>query len=93
MSNRFAKVLTRHCALSTSGHKYVAVALKPSEFLPIVLLAIMKSGFAYLPLDVESPADRIKHILKDAKPALCIVEETGKSTSILFDKCQILNLF
>ncbi|CCH57118.1 amino acid adenylation domain protein [Fibrisoma limi BUZ 3] len=44
----------------------VGVALERSSDLLITLLAILKSGAAYLPLDPEYPHDRITFMLSDA---------------------------
>jgi enterobactin synthetase component F len=50
----------------------VAVALPRSEELLIVLLAIMRAGAAYLPIDPEGPLERTRLVLEDAAPALVI---------------------
>lgn len=50
----------------------VAVALPRSEQLLIVLLAIMRAGAAYLPLDVNGPAERTVLVLEDALPVALI---------------------
>ncbi|MFC5739985.1 non-ribosomal peptide synthetase [Dyella tabacisoli] len=50
----------------------VAVALPRSEQLLIVLLAIMRSGAAYLPLDAEGPVGRLGSMLDDAKPVVLV---------------------
>ncbi|CAI2510144.1 Surfactin synthase subunit 1 [Serratia fonticola] len=60
--------------------KVVAVLLPRSENLVIALLAIAKVGATYLPLDPEHPAERLKHILATAEPALIL---TSSDTSVL----------
>lgn len=52
----------------------VAVALPRSEKLLVVLLAIMRTGAAYLPLDLDSPMERTVLVLEDAAPAAVIAE-------------------
>jgi enterobactin synthetase component F len=52
----------------------VAVALPRSEQLLVVLLAIMRTGAAYLPVDLDSPSDRIAMVLDDAAPRVLIAE-------------------
>ena len=47
----------------------VAVALPRSAEMVVCLLAILKSGAAYLPLDPDHPAERLAYILQDAQPA------------------------
>ncbi|WP_266599266.1 non-ribosomal peptide synthetase [Streptomyces sp. NBC_01214] len=50
----------------------VAIALPRSADLVVALLAVMKSGAAYVPVDVDYPAERIAYILRDAAPALVL---------------------
>ncbi|MGH7864976.1 MAG: amino acid adenylation domain-containing protein, partial [Candidatus Binataceae bacterium] len=50
----------------------VAVALPRSEQLVVTLLAIMRSGAAYLPLDPDEPPERIAMMLDDASPVALI---------------------
>lgn len=80
-TDRLAKTLRRYCNQNNNSENIVAVCLKPTERLPIILTAILKSGMAYLPLDSEFPAGRIKHILNESQPALVIIEE-GEDRSI-----------
>lgn len=50
----------------------VAVALPRNEQLLIVLLAIMRSGATYLPIDPDGPAERTALLLDDAAPIALI---------------------
>jgi enterobactin synthetase component F len=52
----------------------VAVALPRSEQLLVVLLAVMRTGAAYLPVETDSPSDRIALVLKDASPKVLVAE-------------------
>ncbi|MBM2619519.1 amino acid adenylation domain-containing protein [Actinoplanes sp. LDG1-06] len=65
-----AGVLAGHGA---GPDRLVTVALPRSAELVVTLLAVMRTGAAYLPLDPEHPADRIQYTLQDAKPALAVV--------------------
>lgn len=40
----------------------IAIAMDRSRALPVALLAVMKSGHAYVPLDVHQPLERLKQI-------------------------------
>jgi len=55
----------------------VAVALPRSEKLLIALLAVMRTGAAYLPLDLDSPMERTAMVLEDAAPAAIIAEASS----------------
>ncbi|MGH8758587.1 MAG: amino acid adenylation domain-containing protein, partial [Burkholderiales bacterium] len=52
----------------------VAVALPRSEQLLVVLLAIMRTGAAYLPIDLDSPLERTALVLDDALPIALIAQ-------------------
>ncbi|MEV6973095.1 amino acid adenylation domain-containing protein [Kitasatospora sp. NPDC093806] len=52
----------------------VALALPRSLELVTALLAVAKSGAAYLPLDPEYPADRLAYMLADAAPAALLTD-------------------
>ncbi|MDR3712091.1 MAG: amino acid adenylation domain-containing protein [Puia sp.] len=54
----------------------VAVAVNRSHELVILLLAIIKSGATYLPIDIKLPANRIQYMLDDCKARLLIASES-----------------
>lgn len=56
------------------GDWIIAVCIPPSNELIITLLAILKAGAAYLPIDTAFPQNRIDHILTEAKPAFVIYD-------------------
>ncbi|MGH3853380.1 MAG: condensation domain-containing protein [Pseudonocardiaceae bacterium] len=53
----------------------VALAVPRSTEMVVSLLAVLKSGAAYLPIDPEYPADRIYFMLGDARAALLITTD------------------
>ena len=64
-SNQLARYLSSHGA---GPGQTVAVRLDRSVLLPVAILAILKSGAAYLPLDPDYPAGRVEGMLEDAAP-------------------------
>ncbi|MFC9297294.1 amino acid adenylation domain-containing protein [Streptomyces sp. NPDC057011] len=70
-SNRLARWLR---AQGAGPERLVAVTLPRSADLVVALLAVLKSGAAYVPIDPEYPADRIAYMLEDAAPAVVLEE-------------------
>ncbi|WP_416956293.1 amino acid adenylation domain-containing protein [Streptomyces sp. Agncl-13] len=52
----------------------VAIALPRSADLVVALLAVLKAGAGYLPIDTAYPADRLAFMLADAAPALVVID-------------------
>uniref|UniRef100_UPI0024537EC8 non-ribosomal peptide synthetase n=1 Tax=Nocardia wallacei TaxID=480035 RepID=UPI0024537EC8 len=71
--DRRANLLARKLIRAGAGPEtLVAVALPRSADLIVALLAVLKSGAGYLPIDPAYPADRIEYMLTDARP-VCVV--------------------
>ncbi|WP_424887337.1 amino acid adenylation domain-containing protein, partial [Streptomyces sp. XH2] len=68
-ANRLARELVRRGA---GPEQIVALLLPRSGELLVAMLAVLKAGAAYLPLDPEHPAERISFILEDAGAALML---------------------
>ena len=79
---RTAALAEKLIALGASADKIVAVALPRSFELVIALVATLRAGAAYLPLDTEHPRDRIARILTSAQP-ICVL--ANDETAPLFD--------
>ncbi|GAT67431.1 non-ribosomal peptide synthetase [Planomonospora sphaerica] len=69
-ANRLAHKLAAHGA---GPERIVALALPRSADLVAALLAVVKTGAAYLPLDPTYPADRLDYMISDAAP-VCVVD-------------------
>ncbi|CAH9058399.1 D-alanine--D-alanyl carrier protein ligase [Pseudoalteromonas holothuriae] len=61
----------------------VAIALSRRSELLISLIAVLKIGAAYLPLDLAYPKDRIIDILDDAQVSLLICDSTSADSELL----------
>lgn len=57
----------------------VAVRVERSVSLPLMVLAVLKSGAAYVPLDPEYPIDRVTGMIEDANPALLLTSRAQAS--------------
>ncbi len=70
---------------------FVGVCLPRTIDLPVVLLAILKTGAAYVPLDPNFPADRIALMLEDSDASIVITtNELGDTFSFPKDRIFIL---
>jgi amino acid adenylation domain-containing protein len=68
-SNRLAHELRRR---GVEPGSRVAVFLDRSPELVVALLAILKSGSAYIPLDPAYPTERLQYVLVNSRPAAII---------------------
>ena len=57
----------------------VGICVERSPMLVVAMLATLKAGGAYLPLDPNYPADRLGYMLADAKPAVLLTQERLRS--------------
>jgi nonribosomal peptide synthetase DhbF len=64
-ANQLARYLV---SLGAGPERLVAVAMDRSAELVVAVLAVLKSGAAYLPVDPGYPADRIEFMLAEAGP-------------------------
>ena len=66
----------------------VGVALDRSIDVVAALLAVMKTGAAYVPIDPGFPAERIRQMIEDADPTLVLVPAaTPKNLSAWASRC------
>ena len=73
-ANRLARWLIR-CGVGPES--LVAVVMERSADLVVALLAVLKAGGAYLPVDPGYPDDRISYLLTDATPVLALTDQAG----------------
>ncbi|MFJ8860113.1 amino acid adenylation domain-containing protein [Streptomyces sp. NPDC102451] len=93
-ANRLARLLL---ARGLGPERTVALALPRSSGQLVAVLGVLKTGCAFLPVDPAYPADRIAHMLDDARPAVLLT--TGDlagalpataTPSLLLDSGQVL---
>ncbi|MFE7214677.1 amino acid adenylation domain-containing protein [Streptomyces sp. NPDC057611] len=73
-ANRLARLLIQR---GVGPESIVALALPRSVGMVVAQLAVLKAGAAYLPVDPDYPAERIRFMLQDARPELVV---TGGTT-------------
>ncbi|MEV6975754.1 amino acid adenylation domain-containing protein [Kitasatospora sp. NPDC093806] len=77
-----ANRLARHLVAQGAGpERLVALAVPRSVETLVAVLAVLKSGAAYLPVDLTHPGERIAYTLADAEP-LCVLT-TSEAAGLL----------
>ncbi|GAA2515245.1 non-ribosomal peptide synthetase [Winogradskya humida] len=79
-ANRLANVLRKRGA---GPGRVVGVALPRSIELMVTLVAVLKSGAAYLPLETEYPSARIAMMLEDSGADVVVTDTTSVSAELL----------
>ncbi|WP_406723646.1 amino acid adenylation domain-containing protein [Streptomyces sp. GD-15H] len=71
--NARANQLAHHLITQGAGPETsIALLLPRSLDLVVAVLATLKAGAAYLPIDPDYPTERINHVLDDARPLLTL---------------------
>jgi amino acid adenylation domain-containing protein len=73
-SDQFAAYLQSH---GVRPGTLVGICVERSVGMAVALLAILKTGAAYVPLDPAFPVDRLVSVLEDAAPSILITEGDG----------------
>jgi len=76
-ANRLARELVKHGA---GPDKLVGICVDRSIGMMIALLAIVKSGAGYLPLDPFLPPDRLSYTMRDSGVATLITQESVRQS-------------
>ncbi|WP_268891514.1 non-ribosomal peptide synthase/polyketide synthase [Lentzea tibetensis] len=71
-ANHLARLLAERGA---RPERFVAVSLPRDENMIVALLAVLKTGAAYLPIDPSYPQDRIAFMLDDAEPVFVLTSD------------------
>ncbi len=73
-ANIIASYLITHHQIQEN--EFVGIMLNRSEKSIIALLGILKSGGAYVPIEMEYPEERRRYIIEDSNPKVILSEET-----------------
>ena len=84
-----ANRLARHLQTEGAGAEHiVAVHLPRSPRMLVAILAVIKSGAAYLPLDADQPAARLDAMIADARPSLLLFDSGSDLPRVAADRVQ-----
>jgi amino acid adenylation domain-containing protein len=72
-SNQLAQYLLDHCSVSSGD--FVGIKVKRDEWLVIAILAVLKAGATYVPIDLNYPEERIAYIEQDSCCKVVITEK------------------
>lgn len=73
--NRRANQLARHLREKGVGsNQRVGICVERGLDMVVALLAVLKAGGGYVPLDPSYPDDRLRYVLSDAAPAVVITQ-------------------
>ncbi|MFF2348533.1 amino acid adenylation domain-containing protein [Kitasatospora sp. NPDC058115] len=86
-ANRLAHLLA---ARGAGPGSLVAVAVRRGRLLPAALLGVLRSGAAYLPLDVDQPLARNRGVLDDAGVTLLVAETATAGDELLHGRASVL---
>ncbi|MBV8858949.1 MAG: amino acid adenylation domain-containing protein, partial [Acidobacteria bacterium] len=74
--NGRANQLARHLlSLGVGPDELVGVCVERSAEMVVALLAVLKAGAAYVPLDPSYPRDRLAFMLDDSRPQVLLTQE------------------
>ncbi|TBU87892.1 non-ribosomal peptide synthase/polyketide synthase [Phytopseudomonas dryadis] len=76
-ANRLAHCLIEHGA---GPEVVIGVALPRSLEMVVGFLAVLKSGAAYVPLDIDYPPERLAYMIEDSGMALLLTQSSLRST-------------
>ncbi|EUC45908.1 hypothetical protein COCMIDRAFT_94185 [Bipolaris oryzae ATCC 44560] len=76
-ANQLARLLAEH---GVANDQLVCIIMEKSVNLYTSILAVLKLGCGYLPLVPDTPIDRVKTILNDARIELCVSESSLSAT-------------
>ncbi|MGF1425452.1 amino acid adenylation domain-containing protein [Kitasatospora sp. LaBMicrA B282] len=90
-ANRLARLLVER---GVCPETLVAVRMVRSADLVVALLAVLKAGGAYLPIDPDYPAERIAYMLADARPLLTVTDRADAAgpSLVLTDPATLAHL-
>ncbi|TYL92032.1 amino acid adenylation domain-containing protein [Bradyrhizobium rifense] len=71
-ANRLARYLQRSCVQPSS---MVATSFERSIDMVVAMLASLKAGAAYVPLDSSYPLERLSMLVEDARPTVLLTQE------------------
>lgn len=89
-ANRLAGYLLRQMG-GTGAERLVGVAVERSLDMLVAMIAVLKAGCAYVPLDPSHPPARLRYILEDAHVSALITDQAAADISVS-DRTPVIHL-
>uniref|UniRef100_UPI003D34E88B amino acid adenylation domain-containing protein n=1 Tax=Maribacter sp. 2-571 TaxID=3417569 RepID=UPI003D34E88B len=89
-SNRLARYLRTKCAVKEG--MIVGICMNRSEWAIISILAVLKTGSAYVPIDATYPLERIEYMITDSSIGLLLTESTNIDNVPVLKQLTVLQL-
>jgi amino acid adenylation domain-containing protein len=89
-ANQMANLLRSRVKGAPSG-KLIGVSVERSLDMLVALLAVMKAGYAYVPLDPMHPPARLRHILGEAAVA-ALISDGSENAALVADGVPVIDV-
>lgn len=76
-----AEVLEQRIRASDGANRYVAICMQRTPAFIVAIIAALKAGCAYIPIDPATPTQRRAAILEDSQAALMITDANGNESA------------
>ncbi|MDO8991575.1 MAG: amino acid adenylation domain-containing protein [Daejeonella sp.] len=83
--NASIRQVAAYIVKNVANNRPIAVLMERSVAMMVTLLAVMKAGHAYIPLDPSFPAERIRVMLADGQPGMVITNIESSGDSLIAD--------
>ncbi|HVT63154.1 MAG TPA: amino acid adenylation domain-containing protein, partial [Legionellaceae bacterium] len=70
-NNLAAHLIEKYC---TESPRFIGIYMEKNEWLLVAILAILKIGCAYVPIEPNYPSKRIRHIIDDAQIKIILTQ-------------------
>ena len=89
-SNKLAHFLRERYAVKSDA--LIGVLMDRSEWMIISIMAVLKAGAAYVPIDPEYPADRVRFMLEDSDLTAVLVDKEYSRFEVVMSQAAIVHV-
>ena len=87
LDERSTALARRLVSAGAGAERVVAIAMPRSLDAIVAIMAVLKSGAAYLPLDLRYPMPRLRLMIEDAAPTLIVTDESSPDELTAGHRC------